>query len=167
MSFIIKSAKKWKWVAGFLLTVLLAAPATATEIYKWVDENGVTHFSQMPPDLSITGVSQPTLHDTRPSDYDPEQDIYGVEAQAERMQQLRDEKREKRQAWLEREREAQKRQAVQYRDREYYGYPIYRPGWVNPRPPLRPNPPVARPPETLLPLPPVARPPSLSSGSGG
>jgi len=162
-----KSKQKRKWVAGFLLTVSLSAPASAAEIYKWVDENGVTHFTQMPPNPSITGVSQPTLRDTRPSDYDPEQDIYGVEAQAERMQQLRDERKEKRQARLEREREARKQQAVQYRDREYYGYPVYRPGWVNPRPPLRPTPPVARPPEILLPMPPVARPPSLSSGSGG
>jgi hypothetical protein len=162
-----KSIQKGNWMAGFLLAASLAAPVAATEVYKWVDENGVTHFSQMPPDLSVTGVSQPILRDTRPSDYDPEQDFYGVEAQAERMQQLRDERNEKRLARLEREREAQKRQAVQYRDREYYGYPIYRPGWVNPRPPLLPNPPVVRPPGALLPLPPVARPPSLSTGSGG
>lgn len=162
-----KSIQKGNWVAVFLLAVSLAAPAADTEVYKWVDEDGVTHFSQMPPDLSVTDVSQPTLRDTRPSDYDPDQDIYGVEAQAERMQQLRDERKEKRQARLEREREAQKRQAAQYRDPEYYGYPIYRPGWVNPRPPLLPNPPVVRPPESLLPLPPVARPPSLSPGPRG
>jgi hypothetical protein len=160
-----KSTQTGKWVTGFVLSVLLVAPAVAAEIYKWVDENGVTHFSQMQPDLSVTGVSQPELRDTRPSDYDPEQDLYGVEAQAKRMQQLRDEKKERRQARQERERKAQEQQAIQYRRQEYYGYPIYRPGWVNPRPPLRPNPPVARPPETLLPLPPVARPPSLSSGS--
>ena len=162
-----KSTQKGKWVAGFLLTTLLVAPVAATEVYRWVDENGVTHFSQMPPDLLVTGVSQQTLRDTRPSDYDPEQDIYGIEAQAERMQQLRDERKEKRLARLEREREAQKQPAVQYREREYYGYPVYRPGWVNPRPPLRPTPPVARPPRTLLPLPPVARQPSLTTGSGG
>ena len=157
-----ESTQKGKWVAGFLLAALLSVPAAATKVYRWVDENGVTHFSQMPPGLLVTGVSQQTLRDTRPSDYDPEQDIYGIEAHAERMQQLRDERKEKRQARLEREREALKQQAVQYRDQEYYGYPVYRPGWVNPRPPLRPTPPVARPPEILLPLPPVARPPSLN-----
>ena len=162
-----KSVQKGNWMAGFVLAALLVAPTAAAEVYKWVDENGVTHFTETPPDLSVTGVSQPTLRDTRPSDYDPDQDIYDVEGQAERMQQLRDERTEKRQARLEREREAQKRQAVQYRDQEYYRYPIYRPGWVNPRPPLRPNPPVVRPPETLLPSPPVARPPSLSPGPRG
>lgn len=160
-----KSAQIGKWVTGFVLAVLLVAPAVAEEIYKWVDDNGVTHFSQMPPDLSVTGVSQQVVRDTRPSDYDPEQDIYGVEAQAKRMQQLRAEKEERRQARLERERKAREQQAIQYRSRESYGYPLYWPGWANPRPPLLPTPPVARPPGGLLPLPPVARPPSLSSGS--
>ena len=161
-----KSTPIGQYLTGFLLAALLAAPAIAEEVYRWVDENGVTHFSQMPPD-EVTGVTQQTLRDTRPSDYDPEQDLYNVEAQAERMQQLRDERKEKRQAArLEREREAERQQIMQYQNRQYYGYPNYRPGWVNPHPPLRPTPPVARPPETLLPMPPVARPPSISSGPG-
>lgn len=119
-------------------------------------------FTFLPPDKSVTGVSQQVLRDTRPSDNDPEQDIYGVEAQANRMQQLYDEKEKRRQARLEREREARKQQVIQYRSQEYYGYPIYRPGWGNPLPPLLPNPPVARPPGGLLPMPPIARPPTLS-----
>lgn len=156
-----KSTPTGKWATGFVLAALLVAPAVAEEIYKWMDEYGVTHFSQMPPDHSVTGVSQQVLRDTRPSDYDPDKDIYGVEAQAERMQQLYDEKEKRRQARLEREREARKQQVIQHRSQNFYGYPIYRPGWVNPQPPLLPVPPVARPPGELLPLPPVARPPSL------
>lgn len=156
-----RSTQTGKWVTGFVLAVLLVAPAVAAEVYKWVDEDGVTHFSQMPPDLSVTGVSQQVLRDTRPSDYDPEQDIYGVEAQAKRMHQLRDEKEKSRLARLERERRAQNQQVIHYRTQEYYGYPIYRPGWGNPHPPLLPTPPVARPPGGLLPTPPVARPPTL------
>ena len=161
-----KSRQTVKKAIVLLLASLLAGPAAATEIYKWVDENGVMHFSQTAPDPTVDGVSQQKLRDTTPSDYDPDQDIYGVEAQAERMKQMREEMDEKRQARLEREREAQKQQAVQYRDREYYGYPVYRPGWVNPQPPLRPTPPIARPPSAVMPNPPVARPPSLR-GSGG
>ena len=162
-----KSTDMGKRMASLLLTVGLVTPAVATELYRWVDENGVTHFSQMPPDAIVTGVSQQTLGDTRPSDYDPDQDIYGVEAWAEHMQQLRDEKEERRQARLERKRRTQEQQpAVQYREREYYGYPVYRPGWGYPVPPLRPTPPIARPPGALLPLPPVANQPSLSSGPG-
>jgi hypothetical protein len=166
MSLIMKSTRRGKSVVGILLALSLAVPAWATEIYKWVDENGVTHFSQLQPDSTVVDVSQPVLQDTRPSDYDPDRDLYDVEGQAERMQQLREERAEKRQARLDRQREAENRKALQYPVREYhYGYPIYRPGWGNPRPPLRPTPPVARPPGPLLPLPPVARPPSLSSGS--
>ena len=161
-----KTRQKGKKAIVLLLVVLLTGPAAATEIYKWVDENGVTHFSQTAPDPSVAGVSQQKLRDTTPSDYDPDQDIYGVEAQAERMKQMREDMDEKRQARLEREREAQKQQAVQYRDREYYGYPVYRPGWVDPHPPLLPTPPIARPPSGVMPNPPVARPPSLS-GPGG
>lgn len=161
-----KSRQKGKKMFVLLLAGLLSGPAAATEIYKWVDENGVTHFSQTAPDPSVSGVSQQKLRDTTPSDYDPEQDIYGVEAQAERMQQMREEMDEKRQARLEREREAQRQQQVIYRDREYHGYPIYRPGWNYPEHPVLPTPPIARPPEGLLPTPPVARPPSLS-GPGG
>lgn len=160
-----KSTHKLIKATGILL-VLSASPLAVAEIYRWVDDNGITHFSQMPPDHLVTDVSQLTLPDTRPSDYDPERDIYGVEAQAERMRELREERQAKRQARLERQRAAQKYQPVQYRD-QYYGYPFYRPGWVNPRPPLRPNPPVIRPPEMLLPTPPVARPPSLSSRTRG
>lgn len=119
-------------------------------------------FTFLPPDKSVTGVSQQVLRDTRPSDNDPEQDIYGVEAQANRMQQLYDEKEKRRQARLEREREARKQQVIQYRSQEYYGYPIYRPGWGNPLPPLLPNPSIARLPGGLLPMPPIARPPTLS-----
>ena len=144
-----------------MLAVLLVAPAVAAEVYKWVDEDGITHFSQMPPDTSVADVSQQVLRDTRPSDYDPEQDLYGVEEQAKRMQELRDEKDKRYQARLEREREAQKQQVIHYRTQESYGYPIYRPGWGNPRPPLLPTPPVVRPPGGLLPTPPVARPPTL------
>ncbi len=35
-------------IAALLLT-LLALPASAEKVYKWVDENGVSHFSAQPP----------------------------------------------------------------------------------------------------------------------
>ena len=144
-----------------LLAGTHAGPAPATEIYKWVDEHGVTHFSQTAPGPSVTGVTQPTIRDTIPSDYDPERDIYGVEALAKLMKQRREEQDERRQARLEREREARKQQAVPYREREYWGYPVFWHGPAEPWPPLRPTPPIARPPDVLLPNPPVMNPPSL------
>lgn len=35
--------------AVFGIVLSLALPATATEVYRWVDENGVTQFGQRPP----------------------------------------------------------------------------------------------------------------------
>lgn len=35
--------------AIMLLAGLLAAGATAAKVYKWVDDEGVTHYSQQPP----------------------------------------------------------------------------------------------------------------------
>jgi len=48
------------------------------------------NFSQKPPDGKTQGVSQMNLVDTTPEDYDPDEDRYGVEAQAERMAALRE-----------------------------------------------------------------------------
>lgn len=40
------------WTQGVLalLALVFAAPATATEIYRWVDEQGKTHFSDIVPE---------------------------------------------------------------------------------------------------------------------
>lgn len=133
---------------------LLASVVHATEVYRWVDENGVVHFSQTAPNEPGEEVDKLALQDTRTSDYDPDQDIYGVAAQAERMKALREDLDAKRQASLERQREAAKQPVVQYRQPERYGYPIF---WdARPRPPLRPVPlpgPVNPPPASLLPRP--------------
>lgn len=38
--------------AGIILCMLLAGAATAQQLYRWVDEKGVSHFSQTPPPAS-------------------------------------------------------------------------------------------------------------------
>ena len=48
-----KSTDMGKRVASLLLTAWLVTPAAATELCRWVDENGVTHFSQMPPEVLL------------------------------------------------------------------------------------------------------------------
>ena len=68
---------------AFILVVAFCAGLTldsarATEVYRWVDEDGVVHFSQTAPPGQETDVSKMSLADTRPSDYDPDADIYGV-----------------------------------------------------------------------------------------
>lgn len=144
-----------------MLAIVAAGAAMSAEIFHWIDENGVHHYSQTAPDRDTQGVRTMELQKPGQGNYDPEADIYGVEAQQERMQAHREELEQKRQAARERKEKQQAQQPVViYRQPERWGYPIYRPGLPE-LPPLRPTPPVARPPSTLLPNPPVARPPNL------
>lgn len=49
-------------LCGLALGLALSAPLHAAEIYKWVDEDGVTHYSQRPPpsgDAARIGVDRP------------------------------------------------------------------------------------------------------------
>jgi hypothetical protein len=135
---------------GFILLAAFCAglaldSALATEVYRWVDEDGVVHFSQMAPPGQETDVSKMSLADTRPSDYDPDADIYGVAEQEKRMKAMRDDMEQRRQDRLERQRQAASQAPVQYRDYESYGYPVYWNPGLRPKPPLRPVPPIARP----------------------
>ena len=123
-----------------LLAFLASMPVLATEVYHWVDENGVSHYSQNAPTADVAGVSKMILEDTTPPDYDPEEDRYGVEAQAERMASLREEMAEKREAQRERQRNAPQQPVVQYQQPYQYGYSsFWRPPYF-PSPPLRPEP---------------------------
>jgi hypothetical protein len=146
---------------GFVLffLVLLASismPVLATEVYHWVDEDGVSHYSQSAPGADVAGVSKMTLEDTTPPDYDPEEDRYGVEAQAERMALLREEMAEKREAQREREHNAPQQPVVQYQQPYQYGNsPFWQPPYY-PSPPLRPEQPIA--PAPVFPF----RPPGLN-----
>ena len=146
---------------------LLALPAAvcATEVYRWVDADGVVHFSQTAPPQSVDGVSRETLHNDRPSDYDPSQDIYDVAGQRERMQALREELEAQREAQRQREAQAAAQQRLA-RPPEQSGFPVYW-GPVNrPRPPVRPKPPIERPVERPRPSVPV-KPPGSGGGDGG
>lgn len=129
-----------------VFTAFLAiAPAAAAdiEVYRWVDEEGVVHFSQTRPMAPEAAVETLSLSDQRPSDYDPEADIYGVAEQAERMQALREERAEKRAEALERKR--RQPQVITRPEPEYIGIPIYQRPWLRP-PWYRPQPPIERPP---------------------
>ena len=126
-----------------LLVVIASTNAAAYEIYYWLDENGVPNFSQNQPDGKIPDVSILNLADTTPPDYDPEEDRYGVQAQAERLYALREEMEQRRNAVRERQKNAALQQLVQYREpvrnysHRYWYPPIY------PRPSHNPQPPIA------------------------
>ena len=137
-----------------LLATIASTAAVANEVYSWIDENGVQNFSQKPPDGKIAGVSQLNLVDTTPQDYDPEEDRYGVQAQAERMSALRDEMEQRRDDAREREKIADQQQVIQYREPvRSYSHGLWYPP-VYPRPPLKPELPIERPAPTATLRPP-------------
>ena len=76
-------------LCGLALGLVLSAPLQADEIYKWVDEEGVTHYLQQPPpsgDAARIGVDSP-----------PEEELERerlVEATGERLEARREERRE-------------------------------------------------------------------------
>jgi hypothetical protein len=144
-----------KLLSTLLACGLIGGPAAAQEIYRWTDENGVVHFSDTAPGARSGPVSTVTVEDTRPSDYDPEADIYNMAAQAERMQARRDEIAQKREARLERQRDAARQQPAEQAQPVRYAAPGWwwdRPGYGKPpRPPERPKPPIPEPyPTTTL-----------------
>jgi len=140
--------------AMFLLVLLASSPAVVAEVFHWVDENGVSHYTQSAPPSDVEGVSQVILEDTRSSDYDPDEDRYGIKAQAERMASLREELKENREAQRERQRNAAAQQPVQYRDPYPYGRSMFWQPPYYPRPPVRPELPIAVPYETATLRPP-------------
>ena len=96
-------------LSGFMLVALVCMcgnVAAQTEVYHWVDENGVSHFTQSAPSGEVSGVRKMTVEDTTPTDYDPEEDRYGVAQQQERMAALREDMKERREAELKRQRDA-------------------------------------------------------------
>jgi len=118
-----------------------ADPATAGEIFKWVDAEGVVHYSDTRPH-SVESVETLRLEKTNPANYDPATDHYSVLAQAERIGD----------AWSETQLEAQAREpalpAEAYADWGFdpigpyysayapaYTVPLYVPTRPLPRPP--------------------------------
>jgi hypothetical protein len=143
---------------GLLAGAIAGGPAAAQDIYRWVDEDGVVHFSDTAPGPVSGGVSTVTVEDMRSSDYDPEADIYNVAAQAERMQALREKMAKDREDRRERQRSAAAAQPPVQASRSVgYGIPPWwwdRPGTGRPPKPERPEPPIPVPPptSTLRPL---------------
>ena len=152
-------------LGGWLLPAL---PVAALEIYHWVDEDGVAHYSQWRPELPEQPVETLELEGARPADHDQADDIYDVEATDQYVQTRRDEleqRREERRAEQreERQREIRLQQAItaQQMLQDAAGPPVF--GWYPVYPGYRPPPPdhpphwpvkpPFRPPETQPPAP--------------
>jgi hypothetical protein len=138
----------------------------ASEIFHWVDEQGVNHFSQSPPPDHVVDVEVRTLEidGSQPASYDPKEDRYNVAAQAEAMQALRDELEQVRQEKRAAQQNAASNTVVFYPEQNAGSQILYPPGfWNRPgnRPPFpRPPRPPGSKPDRPGTLPEDVRPPS-------
>jgi hypothetical protein len=149
-----------KVITAVFLLVIVSTKLAASDIYHWVDENGVQHFSQYRPAGNIPDVSELQLEDSVVPANDQVEDVYNIEAHEKHMAEWREEREQKREDARERNRQVAQ-QPIKYtqpeRDysRSYWFPPIYnRPPHRPPhRPPVKPEPPVVlpSPPSTLLP----------------
>ena len=150
-----------KLITLALLALIASTNIAATEIYHWVDENGVPHYSQYRPGDDIPNVSTQKLVDTTPSGNDQVEDVYNLEAHEKRMTAWREEREQERKEARERKKQAAQQQPIKhsepYRDysRSFWYPPIYnrpphRPPYERP---IKPQHPIVNPspPSTLLP----------------
>jgi len=145
-----------------LLATLALTGASASEIYHWVDKDGVAHYSQFPPPEDTADVSKKKLEAQALPGNSPTEDVYNVKEHERRMAQWRKERDQRRQDAREEKSQPQP-PPVRYPEpyngfsRSFWYPPIYhRPPYRPPhRPPNRPQPPVVipRPPSVLLPNP--------------
>ncbi len=99
--------------------------ANASEIYRWVSDDGVVHFSDTRP-ANRTSVTTLTLRETNAKNYDPSTDPYSILNQAKRISQ----------SWMElqmarREREKEQLEEADngrpYQQSATYSYTYYPP----------------------------------------
>jgi len=77
---------------SLLLTVMVLpgwqSTAMAAEIYRWVDADGILHYSDAAPPEDVT-VTTIEIDATRPPDYDPLNDPWSIMNQARRISETR------------------------------------------------------------------------------
>ena len=114
-----------------LTLLLLPALAAAGTVFTWVDEDGVTHFSETPPADAAVETRSIEI-DTAPSPV--ADDRFSVINQAQRMQEMRLESERVRTERLQAEAEARRaaaeaRAAERSYDDDDYGNRYYSPVW--------------------------------------
>ncbi|MEN8107298.1 MAG: DUF4124 domain-containing protein [Pseudomonadota bacterium] len=129
----------YPFICAFLL---LSSVSAAGTVYSWTDDEGVTHFSETPPDDAAIETRRIEVQTTPAIQSSVDNDYFSVINQARRMQQSRLESEQVRTGRLQAEAEVRKASAEAtaanrsyddddyYRNRTYYplyGYP-YRPG---------------------------------------
>lgn len=119
---------------------------SANEIYHWVDDQGVNHYSQSPPPSASSEVQTLNVDGSQPASFDPNEDRYHVAAQAEATQAVRDKLAENRKNKQVAQQNAPETTVIYYPQEERYNDMLYPPGY-RPRPPFPrpPRPPHSRP----------------------
>ncbi|NKB36045.1 MAG: DUF4124 domain-containing protein [Gammaproteobacteria bacterium] len=76
----------------FVLTGSLAFPLSAVSVFKWVDSEGVTHFSDETPghDNMTDQLSQYTIEENFPENRDPDEDYFSIVNQWKRTSDERE-----------------------------------------------------------------------------
>jgi len=137
------------FLALAVLAIFASSKLPAAEIYHWVDENGVQHFSQYRPSGDIPDLSTQKLQDTAPPGNGELEDVYNIEEHEKRMTEWREDRDKKREEARERERQQAQQQPKSYPEQyNRYARPYwYRPAYGRPpyRPPNKPRPPVTKP----------------------
>jgi hypothetical protein len=120
--------------AACLLLFGNGMPSFADEIFHWVDEDGVLHFSDWAPKNSDAEVIKVIVSNSNPPGYDPTADQNSVLEQAERMNErwsgLQEQQEERRRQRLELEELERRRYVAAYEYPDYNdSYFYYRPGY--------------------------------------
>lgn len=121
-----------------ILVTLVSQRAHATDIYHWVDDEGVAHFSDTRPN-DDSGVRTLQVNHSNPTGYDPDEDPYSIANQAKRINDkwsaLADQREQRQKARRERV-----QTVVQHRPSRYAGWRYY--DWPGPyQPPYSAKPP--------------------------
>ncbi|MGD8810052.1 MAG: DUF4124 domain-containing protein [Gammaproteobacteria bacterium] len=112
-------------------------PGAATEIYRWVDADGVVHYSDAAPRGDVTATTI-DVEESRTPDYDPLEDPYSILNQARRLREARSALVEAR---LEREQASRPPVSPEPAPAPsaYWRTPDYRSWWYSPALPGRPG----------------------------
>ena len=85
----------------------MLSPATATVVHKWVDANGITHYSDTLPEIAPAKITEIEVPDTDGNTDSNASDYYSI---ANQWQRLHQERLERDRLALEREKQAAARQ---------------------------------------------------------
>ncbi len=80
-----KSLRLFALIGG----ALTALAAGAEQVYRWVDDNGITHFSQQPPPPGVSGLSVNEIPASQPPAVDPAADYWSITNQVQRLEASR------------------------------------------------------------------------------